>query len=428
MASLEIRIPQLGEGLHEARIVRFLKQPGDSVARDEPIYEMETDKAVMEIESPSAGVLRSWAAKEDDVLPIGAVVGLLDTEVAVEPAGDSDMRISLAEIPDESASMERDGRPAEPAAPAATVESPSVTALPDLLRNSHVPPRTRAHARERGVSDEELAQLASRSGGKLLPQAIDAYLLGRLSTPAATPPRVHTPPSAPAGRTTRELVDSELPSRQRTLNYRLQRSAQAVVPATLEVTVGWSGIETARAKIKLRGGDQHVAPTQFLLFTWCVAQAAKDHPAFRAALLNDTTIREYAHLHLGIAVARPGDELLLARIDDADTLGLEELARAAHEAIERARNGEDQTAEAMQLSLTNMAGAGVRLGIPVVVAPAVGTLFIGAPYDQAFPLPGGGVEFRRQANMVLTFDHRIVNGLGAARFLGDIRSRVEAMK
>jgi pyruvate/2-oxoglutarate dehydrogenase complex dihydrolipoamide acyltransferase (E2) component len=88
-------------GLQEARIVRFLKQPGDSVERDEPIYEMETDKAVMEIESPSAGVLESWEARENDVLPIGEVVGKLQTEVEVEPAAGADLHLSMADIPDQ---------------------------------------------------------------------------------------------------------------------------------------------------------------------------------------------------------------------------------------------------------------------------------------------------------------------------------------
>lgn len=423
MASIEIRIPQLGEGLHEARIVRFLKQPGESVARDEPIYEMETDKAVMEIESPSAGTLESWTAQEDEVLPIGAVVGTLATEVAVEPAGGADMRMSLADIPDEPVSMERDGR----AAPEPAMADPAGGgASPDLLRNAHVPPRTRAYAHERGVSDEELMQLAGRTDGKVLPQSIDAYLFGRRDAPAISAPRE----PAPAKRNTgSEYVDSDLPPRQRTLNFRLQRSAQAVIPATMEIAVEWSGIEAARARMKARWGDRpDRAPTQFLLFAWCVAQAARNHPAFRSALVGDKTLRQFAHLNLGIAVARPGDELLMARVDNADTLGLEAFTQAAHAAIARARAGEDQTSDAMPLSLTNMAGAGVRLGIPVVVAPAAGTLFLGAPYDQAIPLPGGGIGFRRQANMVFTFDHRLANGIGAARFLTEVRERVEGLK
>src|SRR5947199_10877191 len=83
MPIVAIKIPQLGEGLQEARLIRFLKKPGESVAQDEPIYEMETDKAVMEIESPTAGVLAAWEAKEDDVLPIGAIIGRINSDGAV---------------------------------------------------------------------------------------------------------------------------------------------------------------------------------------------------------------------------------------------------------------------------------------------------------------------------------------------------------
>src|SRR6185369_8158169 len=92
MASVEIRIPQLGEGLHEARIIRFLKQPGDAVKQDEPIYEMETDKATMEIESPATGVIAEWTAKEDDVVLIGAPIGRIDVaemEIGREVEGET---------------------------------------------------------------------------------------------------------------------------------------------------------------------------------------------------------------------------------------------------------------------------------------------------------------------------------------------------
>ena len=100
---------------------------------------------------------------------------------------------------------------------------------------------------------------------------------------------------------------------------------------------------------------------------------------------------------------------------------------AVRAAIEKARQGTDQASDVMQISLTNMAGAGVRFGIPVLVAPSVATIFIGEPYDEAYPLAGGGIGFRRTASMVMTFDHRISNGIGAANFLADIRKRVDAL-
>jgi pyruvate/2-oxoglutarate dehydrogenase complex dihydrolipoamide acyltransferase (E2) component len=427
---VEIRIPQLGEGLQEARLIRFLKQPGETVKQDEPIYEMETDKAVMEIESPSAGVLESWLAKEDDVLPIGEVIGRIrlgrpsrDVEKFAAEQAKAAVKLPSPDAPQVgtvSAPPLAGGVGGGGISVNETPPSPTLLAEAEggPLRNAVAPPRTRAYARGKGVTDEEVVQLAQKTGGKLLPAAIDSYL----STKAKGP---QSPTLGAAGHAAFE--DLPLPARQKTLIYRLNRSAQAVIPATMEMPVEWSGIEKVRAELKHRTGDSAAAATQFLLFAWCVAQTARDHPRFRAALLNDTTLRQYAHLHLGIAVARPDDELLMARIPDAGALAFEEFVIAAQDAIHRARNGEDQTSDVMQLSLTNLASAGVRIGIPIVVAPSMATLFIGTPYDEPYPLPGGGIGFRRIANMVLTFDHRLANGVGAAKFLADVRDRVVAL-
>lgn len=401
MAVIEVRIPQLGEGLQEARLVRFLKQPGEPVEQDEPIYEMETDKAVMEIESPVAGVLQEWTAQIDDVVAIGAKIGVIRTETAAELADDGKLPASEAPISD-----------AEPSPPEVESLAPPVSPSDGHVRNRDVPPRTRAYAFQHGMTEGQLLALARGAAGKLLPADVDRFLTGGAQPkPASTVEYAYT--------------DSLIRNRQKTLNFRLQRSAQAVVPATMEMAVDWSRIEAERARLKTEMGEG--APTQFVLFAWWVARAARDHPKFLCALVNDSTLRQYDQLHLGIAVARPNDELLMARVANATALTFEEFVSAARTAIHRARDGEDQTTEAMQLSLTSMAGAGVTFGIPIVVAPAVATLFIGAPYVEPYPLAGGGMGFRRVAKMVLTFDHRVINGVGAARFLSDIRRLVEEM-
>jgi pyruvate dehydrogenase E2 component (dihydrolipoamide acetyltransferase) len=193
----------------------------------------------------------------------------------------------------------------------------------------------------------------------------------------------------------------------------------------MEMRADWSAIERVREQLK---ADRH-APhaSQFLLFAWCVAQAARNHPRFRSAMLADSTIREYNALHLGIAVAREGDELVMARVPNADGLSFRQFVEIARSSIERARHGVDQAADPMQLSLTNMASQGVRFGIPVIAAPAVGTLFVGEAFDEAYPLKDGGIGFRRMVTLVLSFDHRIANGVGAANFLGEVRSRMERL-
>ncbi|MGC8669383.1 MAG: 2-oxo acid dehydrogenase subunit E2 [Chthonomonadales bacterium] len=388
MKSIEIRIPQLGEGLQEARLIRFLKQPGEEVAKDEPVFEMETDKAVMEIEAPASGVLEAWSAAEGEVLSIGAVIG----RIAVRDGAGNEPRNLPPGPVGVPASLPQGGVPADG-------------------RAGQIPPRTRAYAREKGLTDQDLAALAS-SVDRVMPADVDRFLAQFATSGEGQPVTLSDA----------RFTDAPLSAAQRTLIARLNHGAQRVVPGTLEVHMAWDGIEEARRRLRQRGVRR---ASQSLLFAWSVAQAARSHPKFRSELLGNDTRREYRHLNLGIAVARPGDELVMARIDAADALNFGEFTEAYTQAVLRARAGEDQASDTIQLTITNMAAQRVRRGIPVLVAPAVGTLFVGEAFDQAVVHEGGGVGFRRTAIVVFTFDHRIANGVGAASFLNAIRRRIE---
>ena len=404
MAEVEIRIPQLGEGLREARLVRLIKQPGDAVELDEPIFEMETDKALMEIEAPAAGVLQAWTAQVGEVLPIGSVIGTIAADgMRTRPAAPADS-----------------AQHAPPGAGRAGAGAPSPS-----FRNADIPPRTRAYARARGIEDARLAELAAQVRGKLSPADIDRLLgpADPLPAPDAdaapeSPPLVVSPTGQSAQPGSRDVP---IPARQRSLIFRMQQSAQQVVPATVEVAFDWSHLESLRMELKSRP-DLHAS--QFVLFAWCVARAARSRPRFRSVLLNPSLLREYDQLNLGIAVARPGDELLTARVDGADTLPLEEFALRAWDAIDRARRGDDQINETVQMTVTHMPATRIRVGIPVVVSPAVATLFVGPPFDEAYPGPDGAVRFRRTSIGVMTFDHRVINGNGASDFLRAVEREI----
>jgi pyruvate dehydrogenase E2 component (dihydrolipoamide acetyltransferase) len=160
------------------------------------------------------------------------------------------------------------------------------------------------------------------------------------------------------------------------------------------------------------------------MFAFCVAQAVKDHPKFRTNLIGENTFRTYKRLSMGIAVALPGDELALAVIENADHLDWPEFARSYLDQVQLARTGVDQAHEAVTLSLTNMQSFGLRHAVPVVVPPAVGTLFLGETYLTAHEEDGTLVT-RLTANLALTFDHRVMNGVGAAQFVASVKKNVE---
>ena len=152
--------------------------------------------------------------------------------------------------------------------------------------------------------------------------------------------------------------------------------------------------------------------------------STSDHPLFRSTIVGDGNIRTYDHIHLGIAVALPGDELVLAVVDDADVLDWHSFAAACREKIDLARTGKDQANESVTLNLTNMQAFGIRDAVAVVVPPGVATVFLGEPYlgiDQQ----STELKVRRYSNLGITFDHRLINGVGAAQFQNAVKSNVE---
>lgn len=389
MPIVAVRIPQMGEGLQEARLVSVLKKPGETVRRDEPIYQMETDKAVMDVESPYEGKLVEWLAEVDSILPIGSAVASM-------------------EVGDGVTEMSVHGAPAE----AAHTERSQSAAGQTGARNAAVPPRTRAYAKEKGVSDEDLAGIPAPSG-KLMPADIDAYLSG--GAPSVSKPSVETG----------DFIDEPMNPKQRLLSSRLVRGTQLVVPGTISVAASWEPIEHMRARYKSNGGD--FQPSAFTMFAYGLVKAIAEHAPFRSGLRGDDVIRTYNHVNLGIAVALPDDELVLAVVDKAETLSWREFADVTRAQIEKARTGQDHAHEAVTVSVTNMQHAKLRDAVPVLVAPSVGVLFLGEVYNGLDNEVVDELKIKRLVNLTLTFDHRLINGVGAADFLNKVKLNTETI-
>lgn len=423
MNSVEIRIPQMGEGLREVLIVRLLKSAGDPVRRDEPLYEMETDKAVMEVESPHEGTLIEWLAAEGDVMEVNAPIARLTTMESVPPANPIAGPRPVA------------GAAHPTLAPTARPE-PRITAPPPAGATI-IPPRTRKYARELGLTDQELYSIPAPSG-KLMPADLDRYLSLKNDEPsnggdAQAPARGITP--YPLNRAEADPADPTpsfptrdpdpapqpqgiarqypVPAKQRVFIYRLKRSAQLTVPASITRPIDWGGVVDRLQALRRRYSETPV--TAVTAFAHGVVTTVAQHPKFRSVLAGDDTVIEFKHLNLGIAVQRPDDELVTALVPEADSLDFPSFARTTQRQITRAIKGADQASDSVQLLLSYMADQEIIHAIPVLVSPAIAVLFVGAPYEQGQ---------RTLANLVLTFDHRLINGVGAAKFLGELARRV----
>jgi pyruvate dehydrogenase E2 component (dihydrolipoamide acetyltransferase) len=248
--------------------------------------------------------------------------------------------------------------------------------------------------------------------GKLMPEDVDKYLAEKGS--GIRDQGLETVVSSPAPATAAAYTDTPVSPQQRTFMYRVKRSSQLTVPGTIARPVDWSAVRRVMEAYRKR--TEGIQPSEFQIFAYCVAQVIKDYPIFRSTLVGEETIREWHHINLGAAVARPNDELVTAVVQDADTLDFTAFVRALQNRIRAARGGEDQASEAMPLILTYMGGHEITDAVPVLVAPAVGVLFIGASYDR---------DGKLLTNLGLTFDHRLINGVGAANFLNAVAKMVE---
>lgn len=335
----KLTVPQLGEGIAEVRILRLLKQPGDRVARDEAIYELEHDKATLEIESPSDGVLAEWLVAEEDTIEIGTAVAVIETARA----------------------------------------------------RVRIPPRTHKYARELGMSDEELAAIPA-AGAVLMPEDVQAFADARGDAHAGE--AEESSAAAP--------VELTLSARQQRLNRAMRRSLAQVVPAS--VTLSFDSDLLDRA-VFAEGLD---TATPFPVFARLVARTAAEHPRLRLRRNEDERLYVQDHVNLGIGVSTEAGDLTVAVVSEAETLSARDFAERMADAVERARAGHTQAGGSVPLILSYLGDDSATSAIPVVVPPAIATLFLGARH-------------KGERQMTLSFDHSVINGEDAASFLTAIR-------
>lgn len=438
MTTVSVRIPQMGEGLQEALLVEFIKQPGDFVKRDEAIYVMETDKATTDVESPYTGRLVEWKVKPGTVLPIGTEVAIMEvdspTPTDTTSPSPTHATISNASISNASISHASIANGSIANAGTSSQSLPSHRSAGDAPRTAdqdeesesgvNIPPRTRKYLKDKGLLS--IAHMIPHRGSKLTPDDVDAYLASQASNHSGIEPRGAHADDALLTETIAdaEFEESPVSKQQITLNYRLVRSVQTTVPVTVMTEVDWTALNQARQAVKESGGKE----TSFSMMLWCVAQSLKRHPQFRTSLSADGTIfRTYRHVNFGIAVALPGDALVTAVVRGADTLNRIQFFEELNAKIELARQGVDQADPSITISVSNIGSASMRFGIPAIVAPAASTLALGEVFDAPIPTPTG-FAFQKRAQLTLAFDHRIINGAGAAAFMNDLKNEIQSFR
>jgi len=205
------------------------------------------------------------------------------------------------------------------------------------------------------------------------------------------------------------------------LSQEAVKQLQGIVPATIDVTCRWEAVRDARLRSKETPGGTLSTAT---MCAWAVLQAMKKHERFASVVRGDDLVYDPERFDLGVAVALPGDALETAVVKEVNNINWDAFPEVFNDALRRTRHGEVESKNRVPLSISSMGAYNVRSAIPIVVPPSIATLFIGAPYQLPDPKSkdGGTMEV---CSLVLTFDHRWINGVGAAAFLSDVRKGIE---
>ena len=440
MARVDVIMPQMGESIAEGTVSRWLKKVGDSVKRDEPIFEISTDKVDAEIPSPSAGVLMEIIVGEGQTVAVNTVVARLETDAAAAAAAPAPSapppaaEVAAASVPSPvAASVAATATPA-PAAPA-TPSAPAGS-LEDRLRTKSSP-LVRKIAAEHGV---EIASLSgSGIAGRVTKKDLDAFLANRPAASAA--PAAGASMYAPAGVESHGPLPTAWPgdivepmSKIRKLTSDHMATARRVAA---HVTTFWEIDLTRVARIRnAMRRDFEAQSGQKLTYMPFILQAVsaqlKRHPVLNAAVAgNDIIYRK--QINLGIAVALEPTGLIVPVLKRADELSLTGLSRGVNDLAARARSKKLSPTEVQDATFTisNPGTFGSITGTPIIPVGTTAILCLGAIEKRPKVITGPDGEdtiaIRTCCYFSLSFDHKVVDGADADRFMGDIKKALESV-
>ena len=435
-----IVLPALGESVTEGTVTRWLKAVGDTVAADEALLEVSTDKVDTEIPSPVSGVLLEITVGEDGVAQVGGQLGLLGVESAAAPAPAPAVQAPVAGAPAVPA----------PAAPTAPVTAPAPATSGQAINNSsaYATPLVRKLASERGV---DLSTIAGTGvGGRIRKEDIlgTAPTLAPVAVPSERPvestPHVAPVASAPvasAPSAPKQASAPASPLRGRTepmtrlrkvIAERMVESLQVAAQLTSVVEVDVTRIAALRNKSKAAFEAREGVKLSFLpFFAKAACEALKQFPTVNAQINQEEgTVTYFDSEHLGIAVDTERG-LLVPVVRDAGDLNIGGLSRKIADLAERTRTNKLSPDELSggTFTLTNTGSRGALFDTPIINQPQVAILGTGAvvkrPVVIADENGGDIVAIRQMVYLALTYDHRLVDGADAARFLSAIKNRLE---
>ena len=425
----EIRVPTLGESVTEATIGKWFKKPGEAVAVDEPLVELETDKVTIEVPAPAAGVLADIAAKDGDTVAVGAVLGQIKEGPGAVPAGRPDQKTERAKAID--AGPEAPQPRTEPPPPPPPVTPSAVTpppAKPSPVSAETAPPLAPSVRR---LSAESGVDAAAVPGTGKDGRVTKGDMLAAIERAAAQPTPVAAPAAAVHVRAPSPADDAAREERVRmtrlrqTIARRLKDAQNAAAMLTTFNEVDMSHVMALRAQYRDLFEKKHGVKLGFMgFFVKACVQALREVPAVNAEI-DGTDIIYKNYYHIGIAVGTERG-LVVPVVHDCDAKSLAEIEKAIADFGRRARDGTLKIEELQggTFSITNGGIYGSLMSTPILNAPQSGILGMHKIQDRPVAL-AGKVEIRPMMYLAVSYDHRIVDGREAVTFLVRVKECLE---
>ena len=418
----EVLMPQMGESITEGTLTKWLKKVGDSVARDEPIFEISTDKVDAEIPSPTAGILSEIRVQEGQTVTVSTVVaviggGAASSATAAQPA---------AAAP-------------TPAAPAATAPTPAPSASTGETPRSS--PLVRKIASENNIDLRGIP--GTGASGRITKQDILGHLESAPATPAVspappvaapapTPASAPTPAAKPAAPSSAPLPGELVPlSKMRSIIAKRMVESKATSPHVHTVfKVDMTRIVKLREKEKSKYEQRNGVKLTYMPFiTRAAVQALRKHPIANASMQGESILYN-KNINIGIAVALEWG-LIVPVIKQAEEKSFLGIARSVVDLAERARAKKlapDDVAGGT-FTLTNSGIFGEQFGMPIIAQPQSAILGIGGLNNEAVVLTDKDgqdtIAIRSIQHFTLGFDHRIIDGADAGKFMSDFKAYLE---
>ena len=425
-AEVVVVLPALGESVTEGVVTRWLKKVGESVAADEALVEISTDKVDTEIPAPAAGTLISIAVEADGTVEVGAEIARIATGA---PAPSVPSAAPAPAAPAPAAPV-----PATPAAPAiAPTPAPSA----DAASSSYVTPLVRRLAAENGV---DLASVTGTGvGGRIRKADVLAVVTARQASTPSTPAAASSPASTPAPPSASTAEASALRGRteklsrlRRVIAERMVESLQTSAQLTTVVEVDVTRIAALRQRVKKDFEAREGVKLSFLPF-FCKAsvEALKVYPQINSSIdMESGTVTYHESENLGIAVDTDRG-LLVPVIRDAGDLNIAGIARRIADLAERTRTNKVSPDELSggTFTVTNTGSRGALFDTPIINMPQAAILGTGSVVKRPVVISDQGqdvIAIRSMVYLALSYDHRIVDGADAARFLGAVKARLES--